>query len=179
MFKKIENLGNIVKMNKSDSKKARKNLEKGFPEFEEYMEMLMPKKSNTFNMRLKDNDKSELIIIESDPLFFKWKKQVYPTLKVLHQFPHTMKKVTVDRGAIKFVLSGANIMVPGLTSEGGNLPDCEEGEDVAIMAEGKEHAIAIGVTLMSSEQMREENHGIGIQVLHYVGDDLWRLEIDN
>lgn len=34
-----------------------------------------------------------------------------------------MKKFQVDRGAIKFVLAGANIMCPGLTSPGGALND--------------------------------------------------------
>lgn len=34
-----------------------------------------------------------------------------------------MKKFRVDRGAIKFVLAGANIMCPGLTSAGGNLDE--------------------------------------------------------
>lgn len=34
-----------------------------------------------------------------------------------------MKKFQVDRGAIKFVLAGANIMCPGLTSPGGALDE--------------------------------------------------------
>lgn len=37
--------------------------------------------------------------------------------------PNIMKKLQVDRGAIKFVLAGANIMCPGLTSPGGVLDD--------------------------------------------------------
>lgn len=37
--------------------------------------------------------------------------------------PDIMKKFQVDRGAIKFVLSGANIMCPGLTSPGGALDE--------------------------------------------------------
>jgi predicted ribosome-associated RNA-binding protein Tma20 len=37
--------------------------------------------------------------------------------------PNIMKKFQVDRGAIKFVLSGANIMCPGLTSPGGALDE--------------------------------------------------------
>lgn len=37
--------------------------------------------------------------------------------------PDIMKKLQVDRGAIKFVLAGANIMCPGLTSPGGALDD--------------------------------------------------------
>ena len=39
-----------------------------------------------------------------------------------------MKKFQVDRGAIKFVFSGANIMCPGLTSPGGILDEEVEGE---------------------------------------------------
>lgn len=39
-----------------------------------------------------------------------------------------MKKFQVDRGAIKFVLSGANIMCPGLTSPGGAMDGEVEAE---------------------------------------------------
>ena len=45
--------------------------------------------------------------------------------------PDMMKSVQVDKGAIKFVLSGANIMCRGLTSPGGKLPEgLEKGEPV-------------------------------------------------
>ena len=59
----------------------------------------------------------------------------------------------VDKGAIKFVLSGANIMCPGLTSPGACMTKVDKGAVVAIMAEGKEHALAIGFTTMSSDDM--------------------------
>lgn len=65
-----------------------------------------------------------------------------------------MSKVQVDRGAIKFVLSGANIMCPGLTSPGGKLDEeLDTNTPVAIYAEGKEHACAIGLTVMSTNDM--------------------------
>lgn len=39
-----------------------------------------------------------------------------------------MQKVQVDSGAIKFILSGADIMCPGLTSAGGRIsPELEKG----------------------------------------------------
>ena len=60
----------------------------------------------------------------------------YPTLRLLHKcnilqkrdivnnpVPDMLPQVQVDRGAIKFVMSGANIMCPGLTSAGGKLPE--------------------------------------------------------
>lgn len=37
--------------------------------------------------------------------------------------PNYFTQVQVDKGAIKFVLSGAHIMCPGLTSAGAALPD--------------------------------------------------------
>ena len=36
-----------------------------------------------------------------------------PTLRLLHQYPFLLTPQMVDKGAIKFVLSGANIMCPG------------------------------------------------------------------
>lgn len=44
-------------------------------------------------------------------------------------------------------------MCPGLTSPGGKLVKCEKDQVVAIMAEGKQHALAIGITKMSTDDM--------------------------
>jgi predicted ribosome-associated RNA-binding protein Tma20 len=140
-------------------------------------------------------------------------------------------KLRVDTGAIKFVLQGANIMCPGLTSPGATIHtevqrltltavswccqglkgNCEAScvprleptgqpapslrkwgrwqvsgdllrrmqvdadAPVAIYAEGKEHAMAVGVTKMSTKDMREINKGIGVDNLHFLTDGLWRL----
>jgi PUA domain protein len=179
MYKKIEKLGNQTQMNKSDIKKMKKNLLSKYGEWEQFLDDLIPKKSVLFNMKLKKNDKSELFIKDSQVLFIKWRKQVVPCLRMLHLYPHTMRTVQVDRGAIKFVLGGANIMSPGLTSAGGDLPDeIEEGEIVAVMAEDKEHAIAIGQMVMSVEEIREKNSGIAIEVLQFLGDDLWTVDLE-
>lgn len=59
----------------------------------------------------------------------------------------------VDKGAIRFVLSGANIMCPGLTSPGACMTPVDSGTVVAIMAEGKQHALAIGYTSLSTADM--------------------------
>ncbi|KAF8401439.1 hypothetical protein HHK36_012378 [Tetracentron sinense] len=96
-----------------------------------------------------------LVLVNNVPLFFNVRDGPYmPTLRLLHQYPDIMKKLQVDRGAIKFVLAGANIMCPGLTSPGGALNDeVLEETPVAIMAEGKQHALAIGFTKMSAKDM--------------------------
>lgn len=76
-----------------------------------------------------------------------------PTLKLYHKFPFFLPMEQVDKGAIRFVLSGANIMCPGLTSPGACMTPVDKGTVVAIMAEGKTHALAIGQTTLSTEDM--------------------------
>jgi PUA domain protein len=76
-----------------------------------------------------------------------------PTLRLFHKFPVFLPKQQVDKGAIRFVLSGANIMCPGLTSKGAFMTPVERGTVVAIMAEDKENCMAIGITTLSSDGM--------------------------
>lgn len=66
----------------------------------------------------------QLVIINSHILFFQERDGPwFPTLRLLHQYPDMMPKLRADKGAIKFVLSGANIMCPGLTSPGATIHD--------------------------------------------------------
>ena len=67
-----------------------------------------------------------MIICESDILFFENDKRVAPTLRVLHKYPCLLPKMQVDKGGIKFILNGANVMAPGLTSPGGRMDDVPE-----------------------------------------------------
>ncbi len=66
----------------------------------------------------------QVVIVNNVPLFFQERDGPWcPTLRVLHQYPDMMKKLRADKGAIKFVLSGAHIMCPGLTSPGATMHD--------------------------------------------------------
>ncbi|KAJ2619194.1 translation machinery-associated protein 20 [Coemansia sp. RSA 1290] len=114
-------------------------------------------------------------------LFFQhFDDPITPTLHLLHQFPTILPQLQVDRGAIKFVLSGANIMCPGLTSPGAKLPEenVEKGTIVAIMAEGKQHALAIGITTMSTDEIKSINRGNGVDLITYLNDPLWKTNLD-
>jgi len=117
-----------------------------------------------------------------EPVFFQHRDgPILPTLKFVHKYPKVeFTRVTVDKGAIPFVLGGANIMCPGLTNEGGEMPtDGEDGpalakgDGVIIYAEGKELPLAVGFMTMSSKDIRKKNKGNGIEVCHFLGDGLW------
>jgi PUA domain protein len=88
-----------------------------------------------------------------------------------------MPKMQVDQGAIKFVLRGANIMAPGLTSAGGCIAEgLEKGAPVQITAEGCVHACAVGILNMTSEELQAKPTGQAIESHHSLGDGLWKLE---
>ena len=124
-----------------------------------------------------------LYALDDKPLFFQHMDDpIIPHLKVVHQFPHCFPKVGIDRGAIRFVLSGATLMAPGLTSAGGQLPDKDaefkEGDVVAVEAEGKSEACLIGQLRMGTEEIREKKKGVVMDQGHYLGDGLWKMELD-
>ncbi|KAJ8298414.1 hypothetical protein KUTeg_024945 [Tegillarca granosa] len=75
-----------------------------------------------------------------------------------------------------FVLSGANIMCPGLTSPGAKMTKVDADKVVCIMAEGKQNALAIGYTKMSTEEILSKNKGIGVDNIHYLNDGLWNMK---
>jgi PUA domain protein len=127
-----------------------------------------------------------------------------PHLKLVHRFPTCFPSIRIDRGAIRFVLSGATLMAPGLTSVGGRLPtgnadengvygetaaigedggwyggrDLEAGEPVVICAEGKEEACAVGLLSMGTKEVKEKGKGPVVEEGHYLGDGLWKLNVD-
>lgn len=49
----------------------------------------------------------------------------------------------------------------------------DQGEAVAIYAENKETALAIGVLKMSTEDIKTINKGHGVENLHFLTDGLW------
>jgi len=178
MFKKFdekESVSSVQQLKSSVQKGIRNKLVEQFPHIQPYMDMILPKK-DIFKM-VKCHDHIEIIVNGTgDLLFFRHREGPWiPTLKLLHKFPFLLPWEQVDKGAIRFVLSGANIMCPGLTSPGALMTDVPKGTIVAVMAEGKQHALAVGLTSLSTEEIAKVNKGIGIENCHYLNDGLWQM----
>lgn len=142
-----------------------------------------------------------ILALHGEPLFFQHFDGPYlPSLKLLHKcelpcfkpefklllrwghnvVPNLLPHVQIDRGAIPYLLGGANMMCPGFTSKGGKLPEKEAalpaGTPVAIHCEGKEHAIAVGILKLGTEDIKSVNKGTAVEILAYLGDGLWTIE---
>ena len=143
------------------------------------IEEIMPKKADVVLAKASaggETNNVQMVVVDRTPTFFNMRDgPYYPTLRLLHMYPDMMPKLRVDRGAIKFVLSGANIMCPGLTSPGATIHDeVDTDMPVAIFAEGKDEALAFGITRLSTKDIVEVNKGIGVDLVTYLNDGLWK-----
>ena len=127
-------------------------------------------------MKIKGEAHITFIKIDDDIKFLEIRdKPILPMMKVLHQYPSLMDHMVCDKGAIKHIFSGSNVMAHGLTSEGGQIAeDLDAGHPVAIMAEGKKHAMGIGLLAMSSNEIKDTGKGIAIEVIQFLNDSLWK-----
>lgn len=183
------------KLKSSVQRNLRQSLLTTYPLLEPYIEEVLPKKASLSQMKLPD--RASLYVIDTEPVFFQNDNggTLMPHLKLVHRFPAAFPTVRIDRGAIRFVLSGATLMAPGLTSAGGRLPEPKEGpesvdaegrwsrelekdEPVVIMAEGKEHACAVGLLVAGTKEVKDKGKGPVVEDAHFLGDGLWKLNID-
>jgi PUA domain protein len=81
-------------------------------------EEILPKKTVLVKGR-EANSHLNYLVVDGQVMFFQsFDGPWIPALRLVHKYPRILPQVQVDRGAIKFILSGANIMCPGLTSAG-------------------------------------------------------------
>ena len=114
----------------------------------------------------------KMILINQEPCFIVHEKQIIFTLHGINRFKPKNNYVVVDMGAVKFVTSGADVMAPGITDAD---VDIKKDDQVWICDEKNHKPLAVGIALISGEQMVSEKKGKAIKVIHYVGDDIWNF----
>uniref|UniRef100_A0A5F8GLN0 MCTS1 re-initiation and release factor n=1 Tax=Monodelphis domestica TaxID=13616 RepID=A0A5F8GLN0_MONDO len=127
MFKKFdekESVINCIQLKNSVIKGIKNQLTSLFPEIKPWLNQIIPKKDLIKIVRCHEH--IEILTVNGELLFFRQREGPFlPTLRLLHKYPFILPHQQVDKGAIKYVLSGANIMCPGLTSPGAKLSPAE------------------------------------------------------
>lgn len=109
------------------------------------------------------NDSIDFLMYDTTPVF---------TLLGVQKYQPKNNFVVVDMGAISFITKGADVMAPGITDADSGI----KNDDVVWICDEKHHKpLAIGVALMTGEEMKTKQPGKAIKTLHYVGDRLWVL----
>ena len=119
-------------------------------------------------------DEFKVIFADGKQMFIEYDGRIFPTVRgALVRLP-PKRLVTVDMGAVKFVVNGADVMAPGITAADSVI---QKGDLVVVIEETHKKPLAIGRALMSGDEMAAASSGKAIKSLSYVGDALWSLEI--
>ncbi|MBP2045482.1 PUA domain protein [Methanobacterium aggregans] len=121
-----------------------------------------------------ETDLPDILLVDGEPLVMMLDGAPLPTIKGALKMDITSSYVVVDMGAVKFVAKGADIMSPGIVDAD---PSIEEGDLVVILEETHKKPLAVGRSLISGPEMVENSEGKAVKSLHYVGDEIWNLEI--
>lgn len=116
------------------------------------------------------DDGSKILLLDGDIVFFESEGRLIPTLRSLLGGIVHIPQVTVDMGAVKFVVNGADIMRPGITQVDDAV---RENGIVAIVDERHGKPLAVGISKMSAEDIRAAASGKVVKSVHHINDELW------
>lgn len=115
-----------------------------------------------------------IYLVDKKPLLISSGEWTFPSLRGLIEHPIPERRVVVDAGAVRFVANSADVMRPGIVSIS---PDVRAGHPVQIVEERYGKPLAIGIALFDAADMERQEKGKSVKSIHYVGDDIWNLEI--
>ncbi len=134
-------------------------------------------KENNLNLNKKDNIiiKDNIFYINDKPILIKIDNIILPHLKNLEvnikYYNKKISEVYIDKGAIPFILKGANLMRPGISKT----EEFKKGEIVIIKDENYSKSLAIGKALFDSEEIKNLEKGKVIEILHYYNDNFFKF----
>jgi len=129
-------------------------------------------RSETFEI-LETNANVAIYLVNKKPLLMETGDWVFPTLKGALQNPFPERRVSVDAGAIPYVVNGADIMRPGIVAVSG---DVKAGSPVQVVDERHGKPLAIALALYDGKAILDSASGKMCRHFHHVGDELWSLE---
>jgi PUA domain protein len=122
------------------------------------------------NLKVHQISNEEQIIVADKFKILKIGDEYVPFLsetEILEKFPYVM----VDMGAVKFMCKGANVMRPGIKK----YSEFNKGDIVCVVEESHRKFLAIGKTLVSSQELESMEKGEVMKNLHYISDKYWEI----
>ncbi len=116
------------------------------------------------------DDGSRILLLDGEIIFFQHEGRMFPALRALLNGLIDVPRITVDMGAVKFVVNGADIMRPGITE----VDDRVKGNGIVVVVDEKHgKPLAVGVSKLSADALRASTSGKVIKSIHHINDDLW------
>ena len=155
---------------KKDIKQLKQTLYKLFDQT--VIDALFTEKPKVEFLRL--DNREEIIVVNKLLSFWLTKERYIPCLTLLinPDIEFTMKSVTVDKGAIRFVANGADIMRPGITVIDDSI---KKGDIIKIQEETHGRALAVGMAMFDAPEMQKMTKGKVVKNIHTVNDPVWEF----
>ena len=115
-----------------------------------------------------------IYLLDRKPHLMEINGKIFPTLRGAVEKPFDKRRIAIDAGAIPFMVKGADLMRPGVVDIS---YDVKKDEPVVIVDANHKKPLAIGIALMDADEMQGAQSGKVAKNIHYVGDDIWNLEI--
>jgi len=116
------------------------------------------------------DDGSRILLLDGEIIFFQHEGRMFPSLRALLNGLIDVPRITVDMGAVKFVVNGADIMRPGITDIDDRV---KKFGIVVVVDETHGKPLAVGISMFSAEELRAASSGKVIKSVHHINDDLW------
>ncbi len=121
---------------------------------------------------------TDLILVDRVPLAMRidvgGSLRWLPTLRGIEAWGVERSWVAVDEGAIPFLKNGADCMGAGIQIAD---PSLGVGDFVWIRDQETGCPLATGTAMVDGDEMMSMTKGKAISTIHWVGDDLWELEV--
>ena len=115
-----------------------------------------------------------IYLIDKKPILIEKDEWAFPTLRGAILRPFSGRRIVVDMGAVPYVVNGADIMRPGIVSV---TPDVKAGYPALAVDESHGKPLAVVIPLYDADGVLALEKGKAAKNIHYVGDELWNLEL--
>jgi len=166
------------KLSGKDVKKVRQALLEQGSASEEELAHVVPAKASMTLLKLSNKALVYTLDSPSSPVAFdpEGRGEIYPTLYTLWQIPHMLTPLLTHSEVTPKVLSGADLMMPGVVEPSDGLPEFSFNQHMSVMIPSNPYPLAVGKMETSSASVRQHGFkGKGMRVWHFFSDPLWAL----
>jgi PUA domain protein len=110
-----------------------------------------------------------VITVDKEPLILEYEGRYYFTVYGVLKFKPEKGKVVVDKGAMPYIMNGADVMKPGIVEVDEGI---KAGDFVYVAVEEKLTPIAVGIALVDGVEMKG-GKGKAVKNIHHLKDDIW------
>ncbi|KAI9294167.1 hypothetical protein K502DRAFT_342656 [Neoconidiobolus thromboides FSU 785] len=178
MFKKEHKIKAISSVRSSDRRKIINEIQKFYNVelSEQQIEATVSKDLKTTRFFTYSDRQGFFYYSNDEPSWIKMDELLIPTVYTAWKLPYLLPKIYTNGFVIKKLIGGAELMIPGIFFPDEGLPIASKNSPVSICVYNDPNAFtyAIGLLTMDTKNIKEDDKGVAVQIVHTIDDYLWK-----